>query len=104
WNHIEMEGAAWGTMSLLSHDLEKATDSDQTLFERPKGQERTFNQIDEPITGQKLRFTNVEQETPLGELSAYYVHPGPAPAGTAELKYKLTATVATDNPSLEPLV
>jgi hypothetical protein len=104
WNHIEMEGAAWGTMSLLSHDLEKATDSGQTLFERPKGQERTFNQIDKPIIGQKLRFTNVEQETPLGELSAYYVHPGQASAGTAELKYKLTATVEPDNPSLELLV
>ena len=103
WNHLEIEGSAYGTMALLSHDMERAADTEKTLFERPKDQERTFHQFDQPVTGGKLRFTNVEQETPIGELSAYYVHPGRAPMGSDVLSYKLTANVEPDNPSLQPL-
>ena len=40
------------------------------LFERPKGQERTFHRLAQPVRGGQLTFTNVEQETPIGELSA----------------------------------
>ena len=105
WNHLEIEGGAWGNWSLLAHDKEKATDSERTLFERPKGQEVTYHQFDEPIIGQKVRFTNVEQEQPLGEVSAYYVHPGMEPTGVATLRYKLTAKITpNDNPSALPLV
>jgi hypothetical protein len=57
------------------------------------------------MTGGKLRFTNVEQETPIGEFSAYYVHPGDPPEGIVQLKYRLsTSTSPDDNPSLTPLV
>ena len=105
WNHLEIAGGAWGNMSLLAHDMEKGTDSDKTLFERPRGQEITYHQFDNPITGQKLRFTNVEQEQPIGELSAYYVHPGAEPTGVATLRYKLTSKITPDdNPSTKPLV
>jgi hypothetical protein len=110
WNHLEIEGGAWGNMSLLAHDNEKGTDSERTLFERPKGQEVTYHQFDSAVIGQKIRFTNVEQEQPIGELSAYYVHPGLAPAGPEPtgmdmLRYKLTAKIAPeDNPSTTPLV
>ena len=110
WNHLEIEGGAWGNMSLLAHDNEKAADSERTLFDRPKGQEATFHHFDSAITGQKLRFTNAEQEQPIGELSAYYVHPGAEPTGAdstsiATLRYKLTAAVTPDdNPSTVPLV
>jgi hypothetical protein len=104
WNHLEISGGAWGNMSLLSQNMETRAAAEKTLFERPQGQEKTFHQIDSPVIGQKLRFTNVEQETPIGELSAYYVHPGREPAGIAQLKYKLTAKVETDNPSLKPLL
>jgi hypothetical protein len=76
-----------------------------TLFERPKSQERTSNQLVQPITGEKIRFTNVEQEQPIGELSAYYVHPGKEPTGVAQLSYRLTGnSSADDNPSLGSLV
>ena len=68
----------------------KLADSETTLFVRPKGQEITYHQFDSPITGQKIRFVNVEQEQPIGELSAYYVHPGMEPTGVATLRYKLT--------------
>jgi Concanavalin A-like lectin/glucanases superfamily len=104
WNHLEISGGAWGNMSLLSQNQEMRSVAEKTLFERPQGQEKTFHQFDAPVIGEKLRFTNVEQETPIGELSAYYVHPGKEPAGIAVLKYKLTAKVETDNPSLKPLL
>jgi hypothetical protein len=105
WNHLEIAGGAWGNMSLLAHDMEKGTDSDTTLFERARGQEITYHQFDRPITGQKLRFANVEQEQPIGELSAYYVHPGAEPTGVATLRYRITSRVMPDdNPSTKPLV
>jgi hypothetical protein len=105
WNHLEIEGGAWGNWTLLAHDKEKAADFERTLFDRPKGQEVTYHQLDAPVTGGKLRFTNAEQEQPIGELSAYYVHPGMEPAGVATLRYKLTAKISPDdNPSTLPLV
>ncbi len=105
WNHLEISGGAWGEMALLKHDAARGTDAETRLFDRPKGQETTFHQFDEPVTGEKLRFTNVEQETPIGELSAYYVHPGAEPKGVAQLRYKLTSRIAPEgNPSLKPLV
>ena len=116
WNHLEIDGGAWGNMSLLTPgngDPKAVADPDQhdpspmlakTLFERPKGQERTSNQFAEAVTGQKIRFTNVEQEWPIGELSAYYVHEGREPAGSVQLSYRLTANASADNPSLDYLV
>ncbi len=117
WNHLEIAGGAWGRMDLLTPGAGKpgaVADPDQhdpspmlakNLFERPQSQERTSHQFAEPITGEKIRFTNVEQEWPIGELSAYYVHPGSEPAGSAKLSYRLTANgSATDNPSLDALV
>ena len=104
WNHLEISGGAWGNMSLLSQNMETRAAAEKTLFERPQGQEKTFHQLDAPVVGQKIGFTNVEQEEPIGELSAYYVHPGREPGGIAVLKYKLTGKVETDNPSLKPLL
>ena len=76
----------------------------RTLFERPRGQERTTHQFDQPVTGEKIRFTNVEQEWPIGEFAAYYVHTGIEPAGVAVLRYNLSSHGVQDNPSLAPLV
>jgi len=117
WNHLEIEGGAWGNVSLLTPsngDPQAVADPDQhdvspmlakTLFERPKGQERTSNQLAAPIIGEKIRFTNVEQEWPIGELSAYYVHDGREPLGSTKLSYRLTANASpADNPSLDSVV
>jgi hypothetical protein len=104
WNHLEISGGAWGSMTLLGYNVEKQANTEKTLFERPKGQERTFHQFAEPIVGQKIRFTNVEQETPIGELSAYYVHPGKEPSGIGQLEYKLTAKIEPNYPALKPLL
>jgi len=116
WNHLEIQGGAWGNVSLLTPAAGQpgaVADPDQhdtspmlakKLFERPRGQERTTHQFDQPITGEKVRFTNAEQEWPIGEFSAYYVHPGDPPAGVAVLRYNLGSQGTQDIPSLEALV
>jgi hypothetical protein len=116
WNHLEIQGGAWGNVSLLTPGEGKpgaVADPDQhdtspqlarTLFERPQGQERTANDLSEPVIGEKVRFTNVKQEWPIGEFSAYHVHPGDEPAGIAVLRYSFTSKAALDNPSVTPLV
>jgi hypothetical protein len=115
WNHIEIEGGAWGKMDLLTAgngDPKAVADPDQhdtspqlarTLFERAKGQEHTTHDIAQPITGEKIRFTNVEQEWPIGELAAYYVHPGAEPEGVAKLSYRISARNVGENASLAEL-
>jgi hypothetical protein len=115
WNHLEFSGGAFGNMTLLTPDVSEQevrqsalagkTLPGKTLFERPSGQETTYHDFSTPITGGKLRFTNVEQETPIGEFSAYYVHPGDPPEGIVQLKYRLSAGTSTDdNPSLQELI
>jgi hypothetical protein len=116
WNHLEIQGGAWGNVSLLISGEGQpgaVADPDQhdtspmlvrTLFERPKGQERTTHDFSTPFVGKRVRFTNVEQEWPIGEFSAYYVHPGKEPDGTVVLRYSLSGKIAPDNPSLAPLV
>ena len=115
WNHLEIQGGAWGNVSLLTPGNGKpgaVADPDQhdtspqlakTLFERPEGQERTTHELSQPVTGEKVRFTNVKQEWPIGEFSAYYVHAGDEPAGIAVLRYSFTSEGAPDNPSLTSL-
>jgi hypothetical protein len=115
WNHLEIEGGAWGNVALLSPgkgDPKAVADPDQEdttpqvatpLFERPKGQEQTSNQLAETITGKRVRFTNVEQEWPIEEFGAYYVHPGAEPDGIAKLNYTVSARNPKDNPSIAPL-
>jgi hypothetical protein len=115
WNHIEIEGGAWGNVSVLtpgSGDPKAIADPDQedtspqlarTLFERSKGQDHTSNRLSETITGKRIRFTNVEQEWPISQFGVYYVHPGLEPEGVAKLSYTLTARGSMDNPSIQPL-
>src|SRR6185436_15693754 len=46
---------------------------------------------------------NVEQEKPIGELSAYYVAKSPEPPGSTRLSYTLGETVESDGNSVEPI-
>ena len=111
WNHLEIAGAAFGTMALVPAGV-KPIDPTATaaalpsvdvtpLFERPRGQERTFHRLAEPVTGQQVRFTNVEQETPIGEFGAYHVSAGLEPRGIARLTYRLTASAEPLYPSVQ---
>ena len=85
WNQLELAGAAFGTMTLLDAKGER------TLFARAKGQDKSAHRV--PATrGGSIRFDNVEQETPIGELVAYNVTAGKEPAGVRVLAYTLAAS------------
>lgn len=106
WNHLEITGAAWGKMELLrpTSDLENAykAPAQSVLFERAKGQEKTVHPLGTALVGGQIRFTNVEQEQPIAELTAYNVATGSEPAGTTKLTYRLEP--ATENlPALDEL-
>ena len=105
-NRVEIAGSAWGKMELLpaATSLENAyaAKAEATLFERPKAQEKTVNALSQPLAGRQIRFTNVEQEEPIGELAAYNVTAGAQPAGSTKLAFKLSAATA-DDASLAPL-
>ena len=70
WNHLEISGGAWGSMELIGPDETAHGSSKSLLFDRPRGQEKTFHRLASPVRGEQLQFTNAEQETPIGELSA----------------------------------
>jgi hypothetical protein len=92
WNHLEISGSAWGRMYLEG-------DTRRVLFQRPQGNDRTFHRLSAVVRGQKIRFENVEQEEPIGELSAYHVSPGAEPQGSARLSYWLHASGLVDVPA-----
>jgi hypothetical protein len=96
WNHIEISGAAYGSMTLEGGST--------PLFVRPKGQERTFHRLGTPVRGQRVRFINVEQETPIGELSAFHVTNAREPSGAARLRYRLTAAAELAYPNVRSTV
>ena len=93
WNHLEISGAAWGRMELLPPGVANETAyqaaAESVLFERPKNQEKTVHTVTQPLAGRKIRFTNIEQEQPIGELAAYNVTPGTEPAGSMKLAFRL---------------
>ncbi len=101
WNHLEISGAAWGTMSLVASGKDGAG---TILFERAKGQEKTFHRLAEPLRGKKIQFTNVEQEVPIGELSAYYVDAGKEPTGSCVVSYSLSSVSLGLMDQVKPLV
>jgi hypothetical protein len=113
WNRLEVSGAAWGTLDLVAAGVRPADPTapgaagrpvpGRRLFERPRGQARTFHQLAEPVRGEQVRFTNVEPETPIGELGAYLVRPGSEPAGIGRLTYRLMSGVP-GLPDVEPLL
>ncbi|MEW5981664.1 MAG: LamG-like jellyroll fold domain-containing protein [Acidobacteriota bacterium] len=110
WNHLEVSGAAIGSFALVPAGVRPpdptapASASSRVeaipLFERPMSQERTFHRLAQPVIGRQIRFTNVEQETPIGEFDAYHVTPGAAPAGVGTLHYRLTGLVEPMYPSI----
>jgi hypothetical protein len=116
WNHLEVEGGAWGRLDLLTPgngDPKAVAEPDQHdpspqlakhLFDRPEGTERTVHDLVEPVTGERVRFTNVRQEWPIGEFLAYYVHPGSAPKGVLTLRYNLSTHGDLKNPALSELI
>ena len=107
WNHLEISGAAWGRMELLptGTDLETASEApaESLLFKRRKGQEKTVHELTADLAGRAIRFTNVEPEEPIGELSAYNVTAAGEPVGSGKIAFRLTTRAEIDAPGLTPL-
>jgi hypothetical protein len=93
WNQLEISGSAWGKMYL-------AGVGESVLFQRPQGQEKTFHRLSAALRGQQIRFENVAQEEPIGELSAYNVTAGSEPQGSAWLSYRLTPATEVNDSSV----
>jgi len=97
-NRIEIRGAAFGT---LAHgaDADSAT---EVLMTRPKGVVRTVDDL--PVQrGGVLRFTNVEQETPIQEIWGYHVEPGSEPDGIVKQTYIIDSQALPDYTNLDSL-
>ncbi|MEX2586197.1 MAG: LamG-like jellyroll fold domain-containing protein [Balneolaceae bacterium] len=103
YNHIEIAGAAFGSLSRLEYDREHQQPSEMELFRRPEGQERTVHRLNEQFTGGKLRFDNDVQEMAIGKFEVYNIEPGRKPAGRRELIYHVDPSAAPDNVTLEDL-
>lgn len=115
WNHLEVRSGAAGKFDLLTPGEGKpgaVADPDQhdtspmlakTLFEKTHDSQRTTFDLAQPLSGEKVRFTNAQPEWPIQEFEAYYVHPGAEPKGVAVLRYTMTARPSGDNPSLATL-
>lgn len=94
WNHLEIAGSAWGRISFLPTSVgrgkaEPSRSAFTTLFRRPARQLVTVHALPSAYRGGNLRFENVEQEEPIGELAAYFVQAGSAPEGRPTLTYTL---------------
>jgi Concanavalin A-like lectin/glucanases superfamily len=107
WNHLEISGAAWGKMELLpagtANEMASEAQDGTLLFERKKGEEKTVHTLASSLVGRKIRFTNVEQEEPIDELSAYNVTQGIEPTGSHAIALQLTARAEVDSPGLSRL-
>lgn len=100
WNQVELTGSAYGTLAVSADTL--GTNARQ-IGEIGQGAHHTSLSLTEAVEGQTLVFSNVMQEEPIQELSAYYVHPAPAPQGICRLSYKVTAFQNFDHPRLSAL-
>jgi len=104
WNHLEISGAAYGTLSFIEYDKENQKNSEKLIFVRPAEQERTFHRLPSSFRGGKIRFDNEVQETPIGEFQSYNVTPGKEPEGLVKLTYTLTGQAEPDNHTLKSLI
>lgn len=103
WNHLEISGGAWGTMALAGSNKSRQDSNTRELFVRPKGQEKTVHRLLKPVSGGRLQFDNEEQETPIGELSAYNVKAGNEPQGICTLRYFLNSESESAVDEVQPL-
>ncbi len=97
-NRVEVRGAAFGT---LAHGADAASVG-TVLLRRPRGVVRSVDDI--PATrGGVLRFSNVEQETPIQEIWAYHVEEGAEPEGSVKQIYFIDSQAQPDYTNLEAL-
>lgn len=108
WNHVEIQGAAYGRLYAQSADTPDAKDSSAAirgplLATRPRGVERSTFRLEQDQTGGSLSFVNDTPETPIQEIGVYRVSPGQAPAGLGRFDLVVRADVEVDFPATERL-
>ncbi len=91
-NRIEIRGAAHGELR----------GSAGTLFTRPRGVVRSVDGF-ATQTGGTLRFSNVEQETPIQEIWGYHVSAAGEPQGTVKQRYLIDSRVLPDYTNIAAL-
>ncbi|MEG0192348.1 MAG: LamG-like jellyroll fold domain-containing protein [Stenotrophomonas sp.] len=97
-NRVEIRGAAFGT---LAHGRD-AAHATQVLVTRPRDVVRSVDDIPAQ-SGGVLRFSNVEQETPIQEIWAYNVSEGTEPDGTVKQTYVIDSQALPDYTNLDTL-
>lgn len=98
WNQIEIQGAAYGRLSVLADGTvpqgsTQVTDEGELLARRRQGAERTTTRLSAERTGGAVHFVNETQETPIEEIGAYRVSPGGAPTGIGRFDFTIRADV-----------
>ncbi|GAA0535790.1 hypothetical protein FHS83_003238 [Rhizomicrobium palustre] len=99
WNHIELQGAAYGNLTYAAKPGEKPVE----IATRAKDQERSYWTFDQERKGGVLSFNNIAQETPIQEIAAYNIQAGSVPKGTLTQTYTIRANAAPDSPDLDDL-
>lgn len=97
-NRIEVRGAASGS---LAHGSD-AANAGTVLMQRPRGVVRSVDDIPAQQGG-VLRFSNVEQETPIQEIWAYHVDTGAEPEGSVKQTYRVDSQALPDYTNLDSL-
>jgi hypothetical protein len=108
WNHVEIQGAAYGR--LLAQTAETpdvatspATLPGQLLMIRPRGLERSTLRLEHELQGGSVSFVNDTPETPIQEIGIYRVSPGQAPEGIGRFDLVVRSEVEVDFPATESL-
>lgn len=97
FNRIEIRGAAYGALRYAAAD-----GSSRILARRAQGVVRSVDSLPD-LTGGKLRFENVAQETPIQEIWAYDVRSGAEPTGSFKLSYTVNPDAAPAFANLQSL-
>ncbi len=97
WNHVEMFGSAWGSLSYEQDGKEP-----DTLVARPQNVQRSSWRWDQPHTGGRLRFENVEMEESIGEFSVFNVQPWEATPSVYHEKFIFNPADMRDAGSSSP--
>ncbi|NIJ70252.1 LamG domain-containing protein [Xanthomonas sp. 60] len=97
-NRMEIRGAAFGTLA-HGDTVDTAT---QVVLQRPQGVVRSVDDIPAQRGG-VLRFSNVQQETPIQEIWAYHVEAGQEPEGSVKQTYFIDSAALPDYTNLADL-
>ena len=100
WNQVELTGSAYGTLGVGADTT--GLDA-QTLAHIDQGTHHSIVRLEQPIAGQTLTFTNQQQEEPIQEIDAYYIHEGEAPEGICTLSYRVSAFQDFNHPMLREM-